>query len=385
MQYIRSEITLIDYLLDNAAADVHLLINSQNNGSGGSAYQLIFFGQNAFSGDTDTLRFNAGPNATEFELRNLLLTYIKTGLTPFIAKTSDADQIEVSLKSSGTAPTTDSAMINDPWNAWVFRLGLDGNVNADANYRNTFYGGYFSGNRITDALKIGFGGNLNRTGSFFKFEDDTSNFTVKNHQWTINQYLVKSINAHWSWSYEVKYSQNTFSNNRSRIYLRAAAEYNIFPYKDVNTKLLTLSYGLTVRRNQYYHSTIYDKTKETLYGHMATAYLSLTQKWGNSYAGISYHNYFHNWKFFNLGVDVYSSVRITGGLSFYVFAFGGLTRDQVFLEKGNATAEEVLARRRQLSSGYNYFTSFGVTYRFGSQVNNVVNPRFDRSSSINQE
>ena len=78
-------------------------------------------------------------------------------------------------------------------------------------------------------------------------------------------------------------------------------------------------------------------------------------------------------------MEVYTSVRIAGGLSAYISAFGGLTRDQIFLVKGDATPEEVLARRRQLASGYNFYTSIGFNFRFGSQLNNVVNPRFDRS------
>ncbi len=209
--------------------------------------------------------------------------------------------------------------------------------------------------------------------------------TINNHNWSINQYVVKSINQHWSWAYDLKYSQNTFSNNKGRTLLRAAVEYNIFPYKEVNNRLLTLSYGFTARRNSYYDSTIYNKTKENLFGHRATAYLTLNQKWGNSYAGIVYHNYFNNWKLFNLSAEIYNSVRITGGLSFYVMMFGGLTRDQVFLVKGNASPEEVLARRRQLASGYSYYTSIGINYRFGSKLNNVVNPRFDRSSSSNED
>ena len=104
-----------------------------------------------------------------------------------------------------------------------------------------------------------------------------------------------------------------------------------------------------------------------------------------NYDGLSYHNYFHDWSFFNLGVDLYANVRVTGGLSVYIMAFGGITRDQVFLVKGNASPEEVLARRRQLASGYNYYSSMGISYRFGSRLNNVVNPRFDRSSSINDD
>lgn len=335
------------------------------------------------------MRFSTDPNATEFEERELLLKYLKTGLIPFIAKTAAIKNIEISLKTTDTtvAGTANSTHAKDPWNAWVIRIGADGNISSDANYKNTIYSGNFSANRITDKIKTGIGVNWGKNKSAFEYEDNGTiqKFVVNNHNWSINQYIVKSINTHWSWAYEIKYNQNTFSNNKGRAFLRAAVEYNIFPYKEVNNKLFTLSYGLTARRNYYYDTTIYNKTKESLYGQRATAYLSLNQKWGHSYAGITYNNYFNDWKFFNLGIDVYTSVRITGGLSFYIIAFGGLTRDQIFLVKGNATPEEVLARRRQLASGYNYFTSIGINYRFGSKLNNVVNPRFDRSSSTNED
>ncbi len=69
-------------------------------------------------------------------------------------------------------------------------------------------------------------------------------------------------------------------------------------------------------------------------------------------------------------------VRISGGLSFYMYAFGSIVRDQLSLPKGAASEQEILTRRRQLASGYNFYTSFGLNYRFGSKVNNFVNPRF---------
>jgi hypothetical protein len=389
LQYFRSEINIVDFLLDNTAADVHVLITSQGTGSGGSQYQLIFFGQQSFSNQRDTLRFNNDPNATEFEQRALLLNYFKAGLIPFVAKTAAAKNMIISLKSADSTQTAsaDSILQNDPWKAWVIRIGADGNISADANYKNTNYSGYWSANKITDKLKTGIGVNWGKNKSVFEYEENGTiqEFVVNNHNWSLNQYFVKSINTHWSWAYELKYSQNSFSNNKGRIAFRAAAEYNIFPYQEVNNKFFTLSYGLTARRNSYYDTTIYNKKRETLYGQRAAAYLSLNQKWGNSYVGLSYSNYFNNRKLFNLGVDVYTNVRITGGLSFYILAFGGLTRDQVFLVKGNATPEEVLARRRQLASGYNYFTSIGINYRFGSKLNNVVNPRFDRSTSSNED
>lgn len=389
MQYIRSEINIVDFMHDYKDADVHILITSQNTGSGGEEYHLIFFGRNDFKNQTDTLRYNTGPNATDFEERDLMLRYIKTGLIPFIARTGSIENVELILKTSGTTSVnvSDSTLTEDPWDAWVIRIGVDGNINADANYNTKYYRGNFSANRITDKTKAGFGGYLGENRSAFEFEenDTTQTFVVKNHNWSVNHYLVKSISDHWSWAYEVKYLQNTFSNNKGRAFIRGSVEYNIFPYKEVNHKLLTLSYGLTARNNHYYDTTIYDQTKETLYGHTASASLSLNQKWGNAYTGIFYHNYFHNWQFYKLGIDLYANIRIAGGLSFYLFAFGALTRDQIFLVKGNATPEEVLARRRQLASGYNYYTSIGLNYRFGSKLNNVVNPRFDRSSSLSED
>ncbi|MEK7225289.1 MAG: hypothetical protein AAB221_06370, partial [Bacteroidota bacterium] len=69
MTFIRSEINLVDFLLDRQAADVHVLITDQNTGGGGDEYQLIFFGQNQFRLFKDTLRFINDPNATDFEER----------------------------------------------------------------------------------------------------------------------------------------------------------------------------------------------------------------------------------------------------------------------------------------------------------------------------
>ena len=38
MSFIRTEINLVDFMLDRVAADVHLLVTEQNTGSGGSSY-----------------------------------------------------------------------------------------------------------------------------------------------------------------------------------------------------------------------------------------------------------------------------------------------------------------------------------------------------------
>ena len=43
--FIKTEINIVDFLLDNQAADLHILITEQETGGGGSQFQLIFFGK----------------------------------------------------------------------------------------------------------------------------------------------------------------------------------------------------------------------------------------------------------------------------------------------------------------------------------------------------
>lgn len=381
MNYIKTEINLVDFMLDNKAADVHLLVTQQSTGSGGSQYQLIFFGQNAFSHLRDTLHFSTANTATDFEIRAGLIRYIKLGLAPFMARTRAAEQVVIDYKRTTEPSKKDSTEkpARDPWNYWVYRVSTNGNISADEVYKSLNYSGNLSANRTTDEWKIAFRlyGNKNRTTYDYETSSGNEKFTVNNHNFGFEHYLVKSINDHWSYGYQTTFNQSTFSNFKGQSMLKAAVEYDIFPYKDVSNKLFTISYGLDNRWFRYYDTTIYERTKESLFGHGVDVNMTFNQKWGTAFFGISYHNYLKDWKYFNLGMNAYTSIRVTGGLSFYVSAFGGLTRDQLFLPKGGATEEEVLTRRRQLASGYSYYTSFGISYRFGSKVNNFVNPRFE--------
>ena len=383
MSFIRTEINLVDFMLDRIAADVHVLVTEQNTGSGGSSYQLIFFGQNNFRNQQDTLHFNTDPNATDFEKRDMLIKYMKLGLAPYVAKTTAAKDVVISFKRTSTdSDKKESATttVKDPWNYWVFRAGVNGYLQKDENYQTNSLRVNLSANRVTEELKTGIEMSAGENKSIFETEDSQGNrekTTIKNNNYNFEHYLVKSITDHWSFGYQIGLSRSTFSNNKSRAILETGIEYAIFPYKEVNTKFFTLAYTLDVRRNNYFDTTLYEKTKETLWGHGFESNLSINQKWGTFSFGIDYHNYLHNWKLFNLGLNTELDIRITGGLSFNLYTSAELTRDQLFLPKEGATAIEVLTRRRQLASGYNFYTSCGISYRFGSKLNNFVNPRFN--------
>lgn len=383
LTYIRTEINVVDFVLDRLAADVHVLLTTQDIGSGGEQFQLIFYGLNRFSGIKDTLRFETLPLATDAEEREFVVKYLQAGLASFIAKAGFLNELTIQskIKVDSTGKTTQSNQnTKDKWNYWVYRVGANGNFNSDQNYRSQNLNSRISANRVTDKLKLLFSINGGENKNIFTIGSDK--ITVKNHNIRFSHTLAKSINQHWTYGYDISAFQSTFSNIKSQVFFSPGIEYNIFPYSSVNSKLLTIRYGLDIRNNQYFDTTVYNKKSETLAGQNLSIGLSLNQKWGTISGGVTYRNFLNNWKLLNLSFNTQIDVRLTGNLSFFMYAYPSIVRDQIFLPKGDASTDDILARRRQLQSNYNFFMGFGITYRFGSILNNFVNPRFETQGNF---
>jgi hypothetical protein len=369
---------VVDFVLDRIVADVHVLITAQPGGGGGRNYQVIFYGQNKYKDKLDTLVFSTTAIATDAEVRTRMVQYIKLGLIPFIYKTALAANVEVDMKKdaqgSVTAPNT-----KDKWNYWVFRVGANGEYNGEKVYKTSRISSDFSANRTTEKLKTEFYAYGSKRKSVYDYPGDNGSNTleVKNSDYGFYHNMVRSFNAHWSYGYQTNYTSNTFSNYQSKVYFNPAIEYDIYPYREVNNRIFVLRYGVDVTRYNFYDSTIFNKLEQTLYGHRFSAAMNLNQKWGTFNSGLYYRNYFHDWSIRSMGININVEARITGGLSFYLHTSGGIIHDQVYLKKGGATEQEILTRRRQLASSYNYRTSFGINYRFGSVLNNFINPRFE--------
>ena len=65
--YIKKEITFVDYMRDRRDADVHILVTTQGNGGGGTEYTVKFIGLGPFAGVEQTLRYNAPQTATRMK------------------------------------------------------------------------------------------------------------------------------------------------------------------------------------------------------------------------------------------------------------------------------------------------------------------------------
>src|SRR6266536_6416316 len=93
--YIRSEITFIDYVNDRYVADIYVLLTSSSTGGGGQEYKLLFEGLGKFKPRVDTLIYFRNAVETEDENRKKMVQVLKLGLIPFIAKTSLGSSIQI--------------------------------------------------------------------------------------------------------------------------------------------------------------------------------------------------------------------------------------------------------------------------------------------------
>ena len=303
------------------------------------------------------------------------------GFAPLIAKTTYARDIEISMKGktvAGAAAPAEKPTI-DKWNYWVYTIGVKGEFNGEQAYKTNILSSDFSANRTTDKLKTGFYayGSLNNTTYNYAQGDSVTSYPVKNREYGFFHQLTKTISPHWSIGYQVNFTNNTFTNTKSKIYFRPALEYNFFNFKDVNSRFLVVRYGVDVSDLHYYDTTIFNKISEVRYGQKVSVTITLNKKWGTINTGVHYRNFFKDSKLNSMGMSANANVKIKGAFSFFININASLLHDQINLAKGGVTEQEVLTRQRQVASNFTYNTSFGVNFRFGSILNNFVNPRFE--------
>ncbi len=380
--YIRSEINIVDYSLNQNEADVHVLINSQITGGGGARISISFFGQHRFSAMRDTLVYSIPPNQAATQTRDFMLQYLKLGLAPYLAKSLMATQVEMVTKVEEDEIQLMKGIQQtpaDPWRYWTQIFGVNGNLRLDQLYQTLRTSGYMQATKMTEDLKIRFRVSAGREVSTYKYDSDSGvvKTIVDNSDFNFRHFIARGINNNWTYGYETSFTNSTFANFKGSLYFSTGIERSLFPYSRFNNKFIALRYGLDVRDNHYYDTTLYDKKNEVLFGQKLILSLKYNQRWGYVEGGVRYRNFFHDWDMYNVSINSAVNIRLTGALSINVDLYGAIVQDQVNLAKGEASKDDVLTRKRQLASAYNFATWFGLNYRFGSSVNNYVNPRFE--------
>ena len=370
--FIRKEIPFVNYVRDIKDAGVYIITTRQNTGSGGTEFTYFFVGQHEFAGMADTLTFSTTPDETLEETRQKEASTLKLGLTRYIAKTP----LSGFLKISFSEPLSET-VTTDKWDNWVFRSSLNGFLNGEKLYNSSYLNGNLNISRVTDNMKINVSARYNYSVDNYEIEDE--NYRSENNSKSITGLVVKSLTNHWSYGGTFFAGSSSYNNYSLSYYFMPGIEYDIFPYSESTRRQLRLLYRAGFNQISYIDTTVYNKMKESLWQHSLTAAYQVVQKWGSINIALEYSNYLHDWSKNNISLEGFIDLRIAKGLSVNFGGGASIIHDQLSLVKGGATAEEVLLRRRELATQYNYFTMFGFTYTFGSIYNNVVNPRFGNS------
>lgn len=376
--FVRSEINFINFVRDQSDAEVHLLITLTQTGSGGWEHTLNFMGQGYISDKSQVLKFVSPKSDTNDMMRNRLVKHVKLGIIYFLA---DRDVLsDLNVNFSGTLSESEEVTRNDdPWNSWIFKIGMSTNFSGEQSQGNLWLGGNVDARRITEKWKINFRYNQNYRRRVFRSTDENGNET-KDIYITENQnffgLMARSINDHWT----VGAYQRVRSSSQDNIDLSAGAtpsiEFSLFPYREHNRREVIFRYGILATYNQYTEKTIYNKTDEFLWRQELTVRTDFTQPWGGIYGWLDAGVYMHDFSKNRVNVGSQFNIRVTRGLSVFFSARYSLINDQLALAAGESTEEELLLNLRQQATSYNYGGSIGFEFNFGSVYNNVINSRF---------
>jgi hypothetical protein len=367
--YIRKEIPYINYVRDIRDASVYILSTKQRTGAGGTEFTYFLVGQNENKGMYDTLSFISAPDATYEEIRLQEVNTLKLGLMRYIAKTPLAKYMQISF----TEPIAQTVS-TDKWDSWVFKAQLSGWFEGQQTYKSNNLYGRVTANRVTEDWKINTRASYSYGIETFVIDDET--IKSKTNSKSVSALVVKSMSDHWSYGGTVYLGSSIYNNLDRSISAMPGIEYDIFPYSESTRKQLRILYSIGYNYFNYTDTTIYDKMEEGHAQHSINVAYAVVQKWGQIDLSSEYSNYLYDWSKNNLSAYITFNLRIIKGLQLNFSGGASVLHDQLGLAKSGVTTEDILLKKKELATQFQYWGNFGVSFTFGSIYNNVVNPRF---------
>ncbi len=371
MDYIRRKVTFVNYVNDRKQADIYVLVTTKKTGSKGREYTLTFIGKNKFKGKNDTLIYNSLSTATKDKIREGFVKTLKIGLMPYMINTPLVNMFDVNFNYK-----VDNNLVTDKWDYWIFRTRLRGYFNGEESRSSYYLSGSIDADRITEEWKLRFGADLN-------YDEENYNYPGQNNYFSFSRSLaahariVKSLSDHWSLGANAYYYSSTYRNIKQNYQVGPAIEYNIFPYSESTYREIRLSYTINYNFNKYYEKTIYDKTEDHLLRQYIEMNTEFTQPWGQIEISSVFSNFLNDTAKNRLHVYSDVSINLFEGFQFSFGVGYSMIHDQINLPARDLDLDEILLRRSELATQYNFWMSTGISYTFGSIYNNIVNPRFD--------
>ncbi|HSK09466.1 MAG TPA: hypothetical protein VK911_07810 [Vicinamibacterales bacterium] len=374
--YVRVEIAYVDYVNVREAADVHVLVTSLATGAGGREFAFKFVGQGPFAGVNDEVVFVSWPTETEESVRRGFVQTLKLGLVRYVLHTGVRQQLRLHHEAPepGIARATGVRSAHDPWDYWVLRARFNANYDSEASNSSRNVNGSFSANRTTANWKISLSTYRDARHSEYTYSDGTGYISDRT-SYDLTGQAIKSLGNHWAAGGKAYVAGSTYENKDRVLNATTGVEYNFFPYADSTRRQLTLQYLVGLTSFDYLEETVFGEIEETVPSHTFRSAFDLKQTWGSLSADAHFSQYLHDRTKKRWTLSAEMDVRLFKGLALNMSGRTSSIHDQLYLPKGDASPEEILARQRQVATSYRRAVRVGVSYTFGSIFSTVVNTR----------
>lgn len=375
--FIREEVSVVDYVRDPAAADVHVLVTEEGTAGGGRAYTFRFIGLADQAGRADTLRLTTPQTASDDEVRRGYARMFGLGLVRYLAHTPSAAGVDLRFASTEGAATPQGTAA-DPWNLWVFRTRMSGELEGESLERGRSLDGSFAASRTTPDFKI----DVNVRGEYeweeFDFEQDdgtTLSRAVSSTEVDASATAVWSLGPHWSWGVSAEAGSDTPANQRLYVRGGPALEYSLFPYAEATSRQITVLYRIGAASFRYEEETVFERMRETRPEHSLEVAADFRQPWGELIVSLEGSHLLDDPG--KHRVDLFSNLEIRLFRGFNLDIRGNVARvkDQIYLPLSDVDEIDRLTGRIRLGTDFEYSVQMGFSFTFGSVFNNIVNPR----------
>lgn len=378
--YIRSNITFVDFVNDSKIADLHVIISRKSTGGGGSEYSLAYYGKDFEQISDFKLSCFTYSFETEVQTREKLTSSLKAGLMPYLNERNGLSSIQITKLTDENEKENSQASDQptvDKWKNWVFRIGLQGGFSGEEQKKNHNYYLDLSIRKITDQWKIeSMYRYYRRESKITNIEDDVKE-VIKSLRLTKDATInyVYSLNDNWSAGLFSKGSQSTYLNKKMSLSLTPALQYNFFPWAEIDRRRFTVTYKVGPSYNEYYETTILAKDKEWLWAQSIDISLEQVETWGDIEIDIEGGHFFPDFEnyYYKAGFEI--AFRISKGLSFTVEIQAQSIHNQRYLPESELSVEDLLLNIRKPPTEFEYSGKIGIRFQFGSIYNNIVNER----------
>lgn len=374
----RQEITWVNWVREPQDAQVYVILTGQETG-GGFQYAFDFEGRGALAELADRYLYTSSSTDVEEEVVAGLTRTLALGLVRFVGQAGFVDMVEITgvAREPATEAELEAEQANDPWNYWVFSINGNAELEKEDLERQEEYRVNLSANRTTEMWKIDIGGGFDYSRREVTVdEEDEEDYVDERDDWDADALVVRSLSPHWSVGFRADAGSSTRFNRDFGYGISPAIEWNYFPWQESTRRRLVALYTVGVEYRDYEEETVYNRLKETLFLHRLDLQYRVQEPWGNIRLGGEVRQYLRYTEQYSVELDANIEYRLIRGLGLNVGASYEVIRDQRYLSGAGLDPEEILLSRRELATGSRVSFDIGLSYRFGSIFNNVVNARF---------